>query len=135
MTESIWRTSDRRLRQFAVLWTLFFIGLVIRFVWPSPQIVLGAGLGLVSLFGLIGCYRPQIIRPIYVTWMIAVFPMGWTISHLLLAVLFFGLFTPIGFLLRMCGRDALGLKLQFKTASYWTKKEGCIDKCQYLQQF
>ena len=135
MTDHIWRPSNQRLRQFTIMWTLFTLCLVIRCCWPTQRILPAALLGFGSILGVVVWYRPQVIRPMYVAWMIAVFPMGWAISHLLLAILFFGLFTPLGFLLRMRGRDTLGLKLQSRTGSYWTRKQGFIDKCQYLQQF
>jgi hypothetical protein len=135
MTESIWRPSDRRLRQFAVLWTLFSLCVAIRTCWPTLRVLPAAAFSLASILGMIGCFRPHIIRPVYVSWIIAVFPIGWTISHFLLGVLFFGLFTPLGLLFRLCGRDALCLKLRSETASYWTQKEASTSKHRYLQQF
>ena len=44
---------------------------------------------------------------IYVGWMILAFPIGWTISQVILVVMFFGLFTPIGLIFRLLGRDPL----------------------------
>ena len=55
--------------------------------------------------------------------------------NVVLALLFYGLFAPLGLLLRTCGRDALGLSLQPEADSYWAKKEACTDKHRYLQQF
>jgi hypothetical protein len=135
MTGPIWRPNDRRLRQFAILWTLFFLCLVMRSCWPTLRTLPAAALSLASVLGVVGWFRPQFIRPVYVSWMLAVFPIGWTISHILLAALFFGLFTPLGLLFRICGRDALRLSLQPEATSYWAKKEACTDRRRYLQQF
>ncbi len=135
MTDPIWRPSDRRLRQFAVLWTLFFLCLVMRCCWPTLRTLPAAALSSGSVLGVVGWFRPRIIRPVYVSWMIAVFPIGWTVSRVVLALLFYGLFTPLGLLLWTCGRDALGLSLQPEAGSYWAKKEACTDKHRYLQQF
>jgi saxitoxin biosynthesis operon SxtJ-like protein len=135
MTDHIWRPRNHRLRQFAIIWTLFTLCLAIRCCWPNVRIVPAALLSLASILGVVAWFRPQIIRPVYVSWMVAAFPIGWMISHLLLAILFFGLLTPLALLLRISGRDALGLKWQCKTASYWTRKDACIAKYRYLQQF
>jgi hypothetical protein len=99
------------------------------------RILAAALLSLASILGVVGWFRPQIIRPVYVSWMVAVFPIGWMISHVVLAVVFFGVFTLLGLLVRIGGRDALGLKWQCKKASYWTRKEAYIAKHRYLQQF
>ena len=51
--------------------------------------------------------RPEWLRSIYVGWMVLAFPIGWTVSQVMLAVMFFGLFTPIGLVFRLIGRDPL----------------------------
>ena len=57
--------------------------------------------------GPLGLIWPRLLRPIYVAWMVLAFPIGWTISQLILAVMFYGLFTPIGLVFRLIGRDPL----------------------------
>ena len=42
--------------------------------------------------------------------MIAAFPIGWTISRLMLAALFYLVFTPMALVFRLMGRDALHLR-------------------------
>ena len=57
--------------------------------------------------GLAGLTRPEWMRSIYVGWMVLAFPIGWTVSQVMLALMFFGLFTPIGLVFRLIGRDPL----------------------------
>jgi hypothetical protein len=87
------------------------------------------------LIGMLGLFKPQLLRPLYLGWMIAVFPIGWTVSRLILAVLFYGVFTPLGWCFHILGRDALSLKLQPEAASYWISKETPDDTRRYFQQF
>ena len=64
--------------------------------------------GLLALtVGPIGLARPDWLRPIYVGWMVLAFPIGWTVSQLILGVIFCGVFTPIGLVFRLMGRDPL----------------------------
>lgn len=136
MTDVWWQPGDRQLRQFAVLWVLFSLGLAVRCCWPDRSIFpAAAAFGLAVLIGVFGWFRPPIIRPLYVSWMIAVYPIGWTVSRITLAVLFYGLFTPLGLLLRILGRDALGLKLDPELETYWVSKETSDDPRRYLQQY
>lgn len=67
--------------------------------------------------------------------MYAAFPIGWVVSHVLMAVVFFGLFTLIGFLFRLVGRDPLMLRRPVNQASYWLPKARVEDKRRYFRQF
>ena len=84
--------------------------------------------------GLLGCVRPQWLRPVFVGWMILDFPIGWLVSHVLLAVLFFGVFAPVGILLRLSGKDSLRLRRP-NADSFWQDKPVVTDLRRYLRQY
>jgi hypothetical protein len=136
MMDVPWKADQKPLRQFAFLWIMFFLGLALRFSWLSSPISPAGALSILAiLIGVAGWFRPKIIRPIYGAWMIAVFPIGWTVSRLTLAILFYCVFTPLGLLFRLLGRDALNLSLQPEANSYWVLKEISNDPRRYLKQF
>jgi hypothetical protein len=137
MTNFPWHPGDQRLRQFAALWLLLSSGLLVHSIWGLGDFRYLAVFAAVSavLIGVIGLFKPQLLRPIYVGWMIAVFPIGWTVSRFVLAILFYGVFTPIGLLFRMIGRDALLLKLKPEADSYWIPKDSPGDAGRYLHQY
>ena len=64
---------------------------------------------LAVLVGSMGLLHPPLVRWIFVGWMMAVFPIGWLVSRVVLAGVFYGCFTPLAFLFRLMGRDPLGL--------------------------
>ncbi len=131
-----WNVDDRRLRQFAVFWILFSFGFAIRFCWPTRANEYAAlAAGLAVLLGVVGWRRPYIIRPIYVAWMVAVTPVSWIVSKTVLAVIFFGLFTPVSLFFRILGRDALNLKPQSGAKSLWIPKRLSNNPRQYLRQY
>jgi hypothetical protein len=136
MMAILWRPSDRQLRQFAVLAAVFFLGLALRWSWQVESATPTAiGAGLAIFIGSIGWWKPRAIRPIYLGWMIAAFPIGWTVSRMILGILFYGVFTPLGLCFRILRRDALSLKLQPEAASYWTLKETPGDPRRYFRQY
>ncbi len=131
-----WQPSHRDLRVFAIV-QLIVAGagawlLHRRLGWDLAAMVLIA-LSLVLLVA--GFVRPRILQPLFVAWMVAAFPIGWVMSHLLLAVVYFGIVTPIGFLLRLRGRDALQLKPDDNSTSYWNARPASPDSSQYFRQF
>src|SRR4051812_131040 len=103
--------SLRTLRQFAAAWLVFFAGLGAHQYVAKGNPSAGLALGLMALLvGMPGLIRPGILRWVFVTWMVLAFPIGWLISNLILAVMFYGLITPMALVFKMRGRDALNRK-------------------------
>jgi hypothetical protein len=67
--------------------------------------------------------------------MVLAFPIGWTVSRLVLAAVFYGLFTPIGLVFRLMGRDPLARRPPHDVVSYWTEKPDRADVRRYFRQF
>ena len=45
--------------------------------------------------GLVGVLRPLWVRGLYRVSMAATFPIGWVVSHLILAAIYYGVFTTV----------------------------------------
>jgi MFS family permease len=128
--------SDRMLRQFAGLWIAFFAAVALAQEFYHHRHFLALVLGiLAAAVGLMGLLWPCAIKPIFVGWMVLVFPIGWIISHAILGIVFYLNFTPVALLFRIIGRDALALKPRPNVASYWSPKPKPRDKAEYLRQF
>ena len=136
-SEIPWRPKARILRQFAGLWIAFFAGLALWHGLAHERIVAAVVCMVMALtVGPIGLVRPAWIRPIYIAWLVLAFPVGWLVSKVLLAALFYGLFTPLALLFRLGGRDALKLRRASETTStYWTRRPAPADIHRYFRQF
>lgn len=98
----------------------------------GPIILVGVGWAI----GSVGLAVPQAIRWVYVGWMLAAFPIGWVISHLLLAAIFFGVIMPIGLILRVLGRDPMRKAFDRSTSTYWIARPAePTDSQRYFRQF
>jgi hypothetical protein len=126
----------KTLRQFAGLWLAFFGGMALWQALVKGRPALGFSIaGLALVVGLAGLTRPEWVRLIYVGWMVLAFPIGWTVSQVMLALMFFGLFTPIGLVFRLIGRDALQRTRPSGRESYWDPKPAPADLRRYFKQF
>lgn len=56
-------------------------------------------------------------------WMTLALMMGWVMTRVILAALFFGVLTPIGLVLRATGRRLLNLELEPSSSSYWCERD------------
>jgi hypothetical protein len=91
------------------------------------------GIGIVSAtFSLI---RPGANRPLWVVMMVVAWPIGMAVSYVLMAVVFYGVFTPIGIMFRLIGRDPLCRGIERGAKSYWTPHEPVTDVKRYFRQF
>ncbi len=136
MIEINWNPSRKELWVFSALWLLFF-GVVAGLVYARTGSATAAGTigGVALLVDLVGLCFPRFLRIVYVGWMLAVFPLGWVISHLAIAVVYYLVLTPMGLALRLWGRDALGRSWDRTADSYWQPHEDPNDPERYFRQF
>jgi hypothetical protein len=126
--------TPRMLRQFAGLWLVFFGALAAWQGLVRDNAAWAIVLGTLSVtLGPLGLVRPAAIRPIFAAWMAVALVIGGVISRLILAALFYLVFTPVALLFRLIGRDELRLRRP-ETDSYWAPKERPRDVRSYLRQ-
>ncbi len=79
---------------------------------------------------------PSAGRQLYVGWMLAAVPAGWSISHGVLAIVYYVVLTPIGLLMRLLGRDPMQRRLDRSgSGSYWIERPPPSDSSRYFRQF
>jgi hypothetical protein len=129
--------SDRELRQFAAIWfPLFCVMIAAVSYYAAESLPIAAGaLAIGVVVGIAGYADPAFIRPVFVAWMSAAFPIGWTVSHTLLAIIFYLLMTPIGWIMRVVGYDPLERRFDRAARSYWVPVEAAGSKSRYFRQF
>jgi len=89
------------------------------------------GAGVVLIYFSIRAVR----RPFYLAWMYAVYPIGWTVSHVILAAVFYVVLTPIGLMLRALGRDPIARRVEPSRESYWEPYQPQGEPKRYFKQF
>ena len=105
-------------KKFGLFFFLFF--LIISFVSYTYNYHSTSILSLIiSVFFLVTSLTfPNILYPINKAWMKFGYLIGYIISPIVIGIIFFGIFTPLGIFLRVIGRDELKLRGN-KSDSYW----------------
>ena len=128
--------SRRALRQFAALWLVCFLALGANQYFLKDRPVWGLTLvAAAALLGLPGLIRPALLRWVFAGWMVLAFPIGWCLSWLMLAGLYFLVLTPVAVLFRLRGRDLLGRKPAPQQNSFWEPKHTPLDLRSYFRQY
>ena len=104
---------------------LFFIVFIAVGLWPVTKgEAANIYLILTSLFFLIfGLINSKILSPFNKAWIKLGEILGLIIAPIIMALVYFIILTPISLIVRMLGKDLLGLKFLKKQDTYWTKRK------------
>lgn len=80
-------------------------------------------LGAALAFILFGLLLPTALHPLNRAWMLLGLVLYKIVNPIVMALLFFSTITPIGALMRLCGKDPLRLRRDPAAASYWIARE------------
>ncbi len=79
------------------------------------------------IFLILGILNSEILSPLNKVWFKFGILLGKVISPIIMGIIFFVVVTPIGFIMRLSGKDLLNLKYS-DIKSYWIKKSGPKSK-------
>jgi len=140
-----WNPDARTLRHFGwiALGGFGLIAMLAWFEWLIFSFGLGAArpyvAGIAMGLGVVGAFfslvYPPANRVLYVGLSIVAYPIGFVLSHVLLAALFFGLFAPVGILFRVFRRDPMHRRWDPDAPSYWVPARASRGSERYFRQF
>jgi hypothetical protein len=86
--------------------------------WPAPFPLSWPWL-ILYVLGALALIAPMALAPIYKYWMMFGLFMGtYIMTPLIMFIVFYGMFMPIGFIMRLFGKDGMARKLDNTAASY-----------------
>ena len=125
----------RALRQFALGLLLLLSGLAAWQAFAKSNDLAALTLAsLAILLGIGGLIRPRMLWFVFIAWLCLAFPIGWLVSQATLVILFYGVFTPLGLIFRLCGRDVLARGRPEDYNSCWQTKPAPTDVRAYFRQ-
>jgi hypothetical protein len=127
--------TNSQLRHFAALCVLLFGTMSLVDVFGRHRTEQAAILALLAVgMGTLGLARPSVIRPVFSALLVLTAPIGWVVSHVLMAAIFCVVFTPIALAFKLVRRDALARRFNKNAATYWSERQQSTDPRSYLHQ-
>jgi hypothetical protein len=110
--------TKRTLRQFGLMvgGVFLLIGLW-PFVWRQEPVRLWAVVPG-SLLAVAGLVVPTVLKQVYQGWMWVGHIMGWVNTRIILGVLFYGVVTPMGMVMKLTGRDPMRREFEPDALTY-----------------
>jgi len=104
---------------------LFFAVFLILGLWPLKN---GDNLNFYfivvsAIFLILGLINSKLLSPLNKLWIKIGEILGIIIAPIVMGLIYFIILTPISFIVRIFGKDLLGLKFIKKKESYWIKRK------------
>ena len=112
---------------------LFFIVFLVIALWPltkKGEINLYL-ISIALIFLVLGLLNSKILSPFNKAWIKLGEILGGIIAPIVMAIVYFLILTPISLLVRLFGKDLIGMKFSNDIKSYWVKRKknlGSMDK-------
>ncbi|MFH1681867.1 MAG: SxtJ family membrane protein [Candidatus Eisenbacteria bacterium] len=130
------RPDRRELRKFGFVLVIVTAAVGSIWLWRDHRTT-ATVFYAISGYGLLSSVLfPPAVRPVF--WLLQKFghAVGWFNTRLILVLIFYLVFTPIGLLLRLFGKDLLNRKFDSQAPTYWIdKKKEPFDPKRYEKQF
>ena len=115
---------DQKLPSNRSFGLLFFFVFIIIGLWPiinSESIRIWSVI-ISLIFFILGIFNAKILTPLNKVWMSFGKLLGNFVSPIVMGIIFFGVVTPTGLILKLFNKDILNLKKN-KNDTYWLKKD------------
>jgi len=131
-----WRPDRKTLAEFSEV-GMFALGMVAApLAYARGRHTLAATCWVAAVaLRLLGLWRPSLLRPVFVGLTLATWPVGWVVSNVALALLYYGVVTPIALAGRLVGRDPLARRFDRQAVTYWEPYRPSQSVDRYLKQF
>ena len=128
--------AAKELRWFGVLLAGFVLlaGGVLRWRLDAPEAAVVVWTGGAAVAAVYAAVRP-LRRWIFLGWLYAAFPIGWVVSHLVLAASYYLVVTPIGLVVCWVKGDPLDRRPSGSATTYWRERRPQEDVRRYFRQF
>jgi len=115
--------TNRRIRKFAVTMFVAF-GIIggLLWWWDRPNGAHGFWIAAGAML-VLGLPVPILLWPVERAWYWFAFGLGWLNMRILLSVVFYVMFVPVGLFMKLIGRDVLHRTLDRSADTYWQTRE------------
>ena len=109
-------------RSFGLVFAVVFLVIA---CWPLfyRELPRWWAVAIAAGFTVLAIWKPTLLAGLNRQWLKLGLLLGKIVSPIALGILFYGVVTPIGLVMRLTGKDPLRLKLDPGAASYWIPRE------------
>ena len=132
-----WKPDRNELRKFGEISLAMLTVIALVFYWLDRLAAVGslylcaAGLGIFILSRI----STKLVKPFYLLLYAIALPIGFVLTNILMAIIYFIILTPVGLIFRLIHRDPLKRKLDPNAKTYWMPHRTPDALKRYFNQF
>jgi hypothetical protein len=129
--------TKKQLNQFGFIWLGFLalFGAIAFFKLGEPTVAKVLWVLAVAV-PVAGWIFPSFMRLVFVGMSYLAWPIGFVVSHVVLALVYYLVFTPIGLVMRVIGYDPMKRRFDPEAATYWIARDPKASEAKrYFRQF
>lgn len=140
-----WKPDRSVLRNFGLIALVAFgvFGALARWhVYPFRGLSEAAGAYtaivlwiLAAHCGFFAFVAPAAVSPIYFFLTVVTYPIGFVLSYVVMAIMYYGVMTPVGLIFRLIGRDSMRRAFDPSSPTYWIRRHPPAAVKRYFRQF
>jgi len=140
-----WNPAKRTLRNFGLIAVVAFalFGALIYWRVGPGKVVPAGGAGptayvlwvLAVYSALCAAAAPKAVKPLYLLLSVVGYPIGIVVSHVVMAIVYYLVITPVGIVFKIIGRDAMHRKFEPSAETYWIERRLPDTVKRYFRQF
>jgi hypothetical protein len=109
-------------RSFGLVMAVFFAIIGIYPLWKGNEMRVWS-LIIAGIFFFLAFVLPKALRPLNLLWFKFGLLLNRIVSPLLMGIVFYFIVTPMGLIMKLLGKDLIGLKLDKNAKTYWIERE------------
>ena len=121
-------------RSFGIVFFIFFLIIAVYPIFYGQELRIWSLL-LSLIFLILGLAKSRILTPLNLLWFKFGLLLGMVISPIIMGIIFFGIFSPIGIIMRLFKRDELSMIGNNKLSHWKIRKVSQIKSDLFKQQF
>lgn len=116
------KNRNKELMFFGGIWVFIFALIALLPLLSAGDVRSWALWISVIILGVV-VLRPSLLEPLLRIWLKIGNAIGFVMSKLILAILFFIVFTPVSLLIKVLRKDLLNKRIEKERASYWEDRK------------
>jgi Na+(H+)/acetate symporter ActP len=129
--------GHKEIRKWAVLMAIILVVIGAVQLYLLRHQNTATVLWLIAIVFLVdGLLFPSLLKPVYWLWMKFAGALAWINTRLIMVLVFYLIFTPVGIILRILGVDLIKQRWDEKKQSYWIDRpDEPFDPNRYEKQY
>ena len=130
-------STNQRIRKFAITMAIAFAIFGALLLFYFEKTLAGQVLwGIAGSMLVLGLPYPPLLWPVERAWFYFAFALGFINIRILLSVVFYTMFVPVGLMMKLIGRDPLERKIDKNAETYWKQRDQApVDPESYERQY